>query len=302
MMQLSVIVPVYNMCGYLDRCLQSLIGQDFPQMEIVLVDDGSTDGSGELCDKWAARHSNIRVVHQPNGGLSHARNTGLDLARGEVVTFVDADDAVDAGTYRRVVPLLEGEVDMVEFSVLCGWMGPRPQLFSFGRQVYASGTEYWTATQAFVHTYACNKIYRMRLFAGGVRFPVSKVFEDAHTLPLLLRQARRVATTDSGRYLYFDNNAGITACATGLQLQSLLAAHLSHWDPSSDARFYARLLNIQLDVCRLTDEAPLLPACWPAGLCKVSATQWLKIVLANTIGMSLLCKVHKHFCQMLRRH
>lgn len=290
------------MRGYLDRCLQSLIGQDFPSLEIVLVDDGSTDGSAELCDQWAAVHPNIRVVHQPNGGLSHARNTGLALATGEALTFVDADDAVEAGTYSSVMPLLEGEVDMVEFPVLCDWQGPRPQLLSFTRRVYSSGAEYWTDTQAFTHTYACNKVYRRRLFDSGVRFPVGKVFEDAHTLPLLLRQARRVATADCGRYLYFHNDKGITACATGRQLQSLLTAHLTYWDSASDARFYARLLNIQLDVCRLTDARPVLPVCLPAGLSTLPASQRLKIILANALGLPFLCKIHKCFCLLLRRH
>ena len=97
-MTLSVIVPVYNAGGLLHRCLQSLIDQDFPQLEIILVDDGSTDGSGEACDRWASSRPQVRVVHQPGAGLSAARNAGLAIARGEAVTFEDADDVVAPST------------------------------------------------------------------------------------------------------------------------------------------------------------------------------------------------------------
>lgn len=91
---LSVIVPVYNVCQYLERCLNSLCAQSYHNLEIVLVDDGSTDGSEELCDRYAHEYSYIKVVHIPNAGVSNARNIGLSLVHGEYVTFVDADDWV----------------------------------------------------------------------------------------------------------------------------------------------------------------------------------------------------------------
>lgn len=291
-MTLSVIVPVYNAGSLVDRCLQSLVDQDFPQLEIILVDDGSTDGSGSACDCWAQRHPQVKVVHQANQGLSMARNAGLAIARGEAVTFVDADDAVDRSTYAQVVPLLSGEVDMVEYPVLCGWQGPHPRLLSFPCRTYADGRSYWWQSQAYAHTYAWNKVYRRSLFRE-VRFPEGLVFEDAHTLPLILSRVRRVATTDKGCYLYYSNPGGITARATGKQLQSLLTAHLTHWDPSLDARFYARLLNIQIDVCRLTAAPPQLPALLPRGMNRCGALGCIKILLANILGIQCLCKLHR---------
>ena len=82
---ISVIVPVYNVEEYLDQCMESIVGQTYPHLEILVVDDGSTDNSGILCDQWAARDERIRVIHQPNGGLSAARNTALDVMQGELV-------------------------------------------------------------------------------------------------------------------------------------------------------------------------------------------------------------------------
>ncbi|AQP45765.1 glycosyltransferase family 2 protein [Tessaracoccus flavus] len=95
---ISVIVPVYNVAPYLTQCLDSVLAQTFGDFELLLVDDGSTDGSSALCDAYAARDDRVRVVHQPNAGLSAARNAGLKLALGEFITFLDGDDWFDAAT------------------------------------------------------------------------------------------------------------------------------------------------------------------------------------------------------------
>ena len=91
---ISVIVPVYNVKDYLDECLKSIVNQSYTQLEILVVDDGSTDGSSALCDQWAEQDQRIKVIHQANGGLSAARNTALDVMRGEMVTMVDSDDVL----------------------------------------------------------------------------------------------------------------------------------------------------------------------------------------------------------------
>ena len=100
--RISVVVPVYNVEKYLDRCVESLLAQTFKDIEIILVDDGSPDSSGAMCDKWARRDWRIRVFHQENGGLSVARNTGLDAAAGEYVGFVDSDDYLPPEAYQEL--------------------------------------------------------------------------------------------------------------------------------------------------------------------------------------------------------
>lgn len=99
---ISVIVPVYNTREYLERCVNSLLAQTFSELEIILVDDGSTDGSGELCDRFAAESRQVRVFHKENGGSSSARNLGIDNAGGDYIGFVDSDDYVDADMYERL--------------------------------------------------------------------------------------------------------------------------------------------------------------------------------------------------------
>ena len=104
-MKLSVIVPVYQVEATLDRCVASIVGQTFSDLEVILVDDGSSDRSPQLCDEWAAKDSRVRVIHKTNGGLSDARNAGLDVATGDFVTFVDSDDYLEHSGVSRI-PIL----------------------------------------------------------------------------------------------------------------------------------------------------------------------------------------------------
>ena len=114
---LSIIVPVYNTAPWLPRCLESLIEQTYRNLEIICVDDGSTDGSAAILDEYAARDARIKVLHQENAGVSAARNAGLDAATGEYVTFVDADDWVESDTYGRTIHSMADEVDLVCFGM-----------------------------------------------------------------------------------------------------------------------------------------------------------------------------------------
>lgn len=106
-MKLSIIVPVYKVEKYLDRCVQSILGQTFEDFELILVDDGSPDSCGKMCEDWAGKDSRIKVIHKKNGGLSDARNAGLDIAQGEYIGFVDSDDYIKPDMYEILVSNLE---------------------------------------------------------------------------------------------------------------------------------------------------------------------------------------------------
>lgn len=114
---ISVIVPVYNCSDYIEECCAVLMGQSYANIEIILVDDGSKDGSGEKCDRLASKDQRIRVFHQLNGGASSARNRGLDEAKGEWITFVDADDSVNEDYLETMYDLVSPNID----SVVCGY-------------------------------------------------------------------------------------------------------------------------------------------------------------------------------------
>ena len=114
---ISVIVPVYNVAQYLSQCVSSILSQDYGDLEVILIDDGSTDASGEICDQYAAKDSRVRVIHQKNGGAAAAKNAGLRLASGDYLVFADSDDYLEPGAYGFLMKtLLETNADAVQGS------------------------------------------------------------------------------------------------------------------------------------------------------------------------------------------
>lgn len=296
-MKLTVIIPVYQVATTLRRCVESVVAQDVDDSEILLVDDGSTDGSAALCDQLADEYANISVVHKANGGLSDARNAGLNIARGEYVTFVDSDDFIAKGTYKGLLEALDGKKNagFIEFTIIKDYGGPAPKPLILTDEIYNDSDDYWLRGHAYAHTYACNKIFRRSLF-DKVRFPVGKVFEDAYTLPLLMAQCDEIMTASTGMYYYCFNGKGITQTATGRQLEDLLEAHLKYIDSGNkiDGAFYAHVLNIQLDVYELTGKEPKLPV--------MPFKDNYKLKLLHLIGLKKLCKINKLIHRMTKRY
>lgn len=299
-MKLSVIVPVYRVADTLRRCVDSIRLQELSDYELILVDDCSDDDSDEMCDRIAAEDSNVLVIHRKeNGGLSAARNSGIDVAHGEYITFVDSDDYLADNTYKPLIDILDThpEYDILEYPVLIGVGGVNAHTLSLTDRVYTDMNSYWLYGKAYTHSYACNKIYRRTLFQS-VRFPEGKVFEDMHTLPALLSHARIVATTGRGLYHYCYNAKGITSTAQGRELSDLLDAHLSVLRNNTFnrdrgfAEYYAHILNIQFDVYNLTGKEPEL------GNIHVCPITW-KLMLCNIIGVKRLCQL-KRFAHKIK--
>ena len=277
-MKLSVVIPVYRVEATLDRCVESVLRQHVDGMEVILVDDGSPDNCPAMCDEWARKSPHVRVIHKTNGGLSDARNAGIDIAQGEYITFVDSDDWLSDNVYEALSHMM-GDNDIVEYSIA--------DRLTLADHSYTDMNEYWIGSQAYTHTYAWNKLYRRSLF-DNVRYPVGRVFEDAFTLPQLLRYAKRIVTTSQGYYHYTDNPKGITATATGLHLRDLLEAHLTNGMPIDDC-YYMHLVNIQIDVCRMTNAPVSLPA-RKVRTTKLKGKARAKAILLNIFGINALCK------------
>ena len=176
-----------------------------------------------------------------------ARNTGLSKAQGDYILFVDSDDYLAANTYAEAMKLAD-TADIVEFPLWRFYGSEKQRLISFGNAVYSQMQDYWLNAYAYEHCYAWNKVYRRSLF-NNVRFPKGQVFEDVATLPLLLTNVKCLKTTNKGLYYYCANDNGITATATGRELQMLLDSHLQVLPRWQDDRYYMHVLNIQLDVC-----------------------------------------------------
>ncbi len=299
-MKLSIVIPVYCVESTLGRCLESIVGQSFTDFEVILVDDGSPDSCPKLCDEWASRDARIRVIHQKNGGLSNARNTGIRAAIGDVITFVDSDDYVDSDTYKNAMPFI-AEADIVEFPVFKFYGSDRQTMLSFSCHDYNNMPDYWLKGRAYEHAYAWNKLYRRQLFEH-VRFPEGVVFEDVHTLPRLLANARLVRTIDKGLYYYCYNQTGITATAAGSELSMLLDAHCDVINRWCDDRYYLHVLNIQMDVYEQTGGKPQLPhRRINLSNKSLSPKERIKGLVLNILGVRNICKLNKTIHQWMGR-
>lgn len=116
MTKITIIVPVYQVEDYLDRCVQSLMRQTYSELEIILVDDGSVDSSPQMCDQYAKIDNRVKVIHKENGGLSSARNSGIDVATGDYIMFVDSDDYIELDTCQRLYELIDEATDIVSLA------------------------------------------------------------------------------------------------------------------------------------------------------------------------------------------
>lgn len=218
-MKLSIIVPVYNVEAFLRKCVDSLLDQDLPvsDYEIILVDDGSTDGSGALCDALVAEHGNIRVIHQQNRGLSGARNAGIAVAEGPFVIFVDSDDFLESNVLGELVKRVEDkDLDILRFNYQN--VNEAGEVFEpnkyakpfvdFSEEV-CDGVTFLNERLGYA-CYACQFLVRTSLLKqGGNGFKEGIYYEDVEWTPRILLQANRVASTGKIVYNYLFRTGSI---------------------------------------------------------------------------------------------
>lgn len=173
MNKISIVVPVYNVENYIDRCIESIINQTYKNIEIILVDDGSKDNSGKICDKYANRDKRIKVVHKLNGGLSSARNAGLDVCSGEYVGFVDGDDWIEKNMYEILISMIKkGKSEIA----ICGHreviqnekVRPAIQM----KNIFLDKNELWEEVFGDLNVASWNKLYKKEII-GNLRFPLN---------------------------------------------------------------------------------------------------------------------------------
>ncbi len=214
MPEISVIVPVYNVEAYLDRCVRSILGQSFQNFELILVDDGSPDNCGALCDGYACEDDRIHVIHQENGGLSAARNAGIDWVQenstSQWIAFVDSDDWVHHEFLRA---LYEAAVENNCLVSACGSQitagEPLEEKQDLSVQVLSADDYYCGSFHESVTPASCCKLYHISLFKT-LRFPLGKLHEDEFTTYLALYTAGKVAATQAKLDAYFQNPDSIT--------------------------------------------------------------------------------------------
>ncbi len=209
---ISVIVPVYNVKPYLGRCINALIEQEYSEIEIILIDDGSSDGSGEICDKYSVKDSRIKVIHKENGGLSDARNIGIEVAKGDIFTFVDSDDWVSDD----YLSIMYENMKRYDSDI----SGCRFQYVSDSERIDSrkvkEDVRLWDSQDALramlqqdgYTTSACGQLYSRELF-DGIRFPIGKYYEDFATVYKLIHKARRIVHSGDRLYYYYKRRGSI---------------------------------------------------------------------------------------------
>lgn len=211
-MELSIIIPVYNVEPYLHRCLDSVVNQTHRDLEIILVDDGSPDNCGAICDEYAQRDPRIVVIHKENGGVSSARNAGLERATGEWIGWVDPDDWIETDMYEY---MLENARRYDADIVVCG------HYKVYEDRLEPSG---WHEVQLLdneqgmkvllendtLQSYCCDKLWRRELWKGLV-FPTGHTFEDMRVVPRVFRRAHRTVCLPEFKYFYYRHSESIVA-------------------------------------------------------------------------------------------
>lgn len=201
---ISVIVPVYRVEKYLDRCLQSIAGQTYRNLEIILVDDGSPDGSGAICDAWAARDSRIRVIHKENAGAGAARNTGLDVATGDIVSMIDSDDYLEVHMYEHLLSLMKDGVDIAECDICWTERDDLPMEDGSQAEIRVCDVEdamrLHIRDEIFCQT-PPNKLYRREMI-GDIRFPEGNLIDDEYFTYRVIGNARKLARSSACMYAY----------------------------------------------------------------------------------------------------
>ena len=312
---ISVIVPVYNVERYLDQCLESIVGQSYRNLEILVVDDGSTDGSGEMCDRWAERDKRIRVIHQPNGGLSAARNTALDVMQGEMVTMVDSDDVL----HPSAIKVMKEALGKSQASIVVGNYTPFdedgepawpqqsdqpsqiriPQHHALFRIFYQQG---------LTHS-AWGRLYEASLFEG-IRYPVGQNYEDLAIIYPLILKCGRVAKINYTLYGYRQRQSSILGAfspkrADVLDICEDLEKTMEQRDQKYLKAVRSRLLSAYFNILLLSsqdkasDHQQLQDRCWRG----IKRLRWGCLmdknvrrknkygILASFMGRNVLCSV-----------
>ena len=229
---ISIIIPVYKVEKYLEKCIQSLINQTYENLQIILVDDGSPDNCGKICDEYAKKDHRIEVIHKSNGGLSDARNKGLEIAKGEYIGFIDSDDYIESDMYEVLYNLLKqynADVSICNFYTV-----------SQGKIAIKNaenGIKEYNRIEILkevlldnnIQSYAWNKLYKKELF-DEIKYPVGKKYEDIGTTFYLLEKCNKVVVTGKPEYYYINRQDSIVNNVTETTITDYIELIMQRYD------------------------------------------------------------------------
>lgn len=209
---ISVIIPIYNTSQYLGRCIDSLLNQKYKKIEVILVNDGSTDNSLDICKTYKEIDNRILIVDKANGGLASARNAGLDIAKGDFYGFVDSDDYIHPIMYEDLYNALtdnSADISMCGRTIVRERM--KRHLFTLENPVVWSGKEAFSKILIWdnIDSSACDKLFKKELF-NQIRFPIGMQTEDVYIIPRIISETNSIVHIGKPRYYWFQRDQSIT--------------------------------------------------------------------------------------------
>lgn len=211
--KISIIIPIYNAEKYLKKCLNSVIGQTYQNLEIIAVDDGSTDLSGAICDQYAQKDSRIYVIHKQRGGVCSARNAGLDVATGECIAFIDNDDFIWLEMYEQLLNnmiIYDAEISMCSYMLYYGneiTVPEKKKEVKILKNIDALKILHTNERIDMIVPW--NKLYKKELFEG-IRYPIERIFDDEFVTYRLLWKARKICFSNQKFYYFRQREDSVT--------------------------------------------------------------------------------------------
>ena len=245
----SVIIPIYNVEKYLQRCIESICNQSYQNTEIILVDDGSTDQSLKLCNEFANKDNRILLIHKANGGLSDARNVGMEHAHGKYIMFVDSDDYVHKDMIKEMYKKITSDAsDMV----ICGYKvvdeeGKEKRGIKYieNNEIIEDEEEYWQKaydSSTFFYIVAWNKLYKKNIFEG-LHYSVGKLHEDEYIIHSLVSRCKKISCIKNKLYYYVQREDSITGKAYTIKRMDIIDALLLRSMYFIDKEYYELALR-----------------------------------------------------------
>lgn len=241
---ISIIIPIYKVEPYLRRCLDSIVNQTYTNLEIILVDDGSPDACPQICDEYAAKDKRIVVIHKQNGGLSDARNAGLDICKGEYISFVDSDDWVDEKYIEELIKITIKEnadiaiVENIRTTQIIPKQSPEHLIKTYANH---EALIHLFTQEHLAFTVSWGKLYKRDLFTA-LRFPIGKYHEDEFTTYLLFYNSSKIAYTSEPLYYYYQRTDSIVSTRHPWDVLEYLEQRYIFFKEKNESEFLPYLL------------------------------------------------------------
>ncbi|MDD6478700.1 MAG: glycosyltransferase family 2 protein [Oscillospiraceae bacterium] len=233
---ISIIIPVYNSEKYLYQCVDSVLKQTYSNLEVILVDDGSTDLSAQICDEYAAKDNRVKVIHKSNGGVSDSRNCGLNIAKGEYIAFVDSDDYMDLSLCETVMKIFSNyNVQIVSFDYIA--FKENGKIVNLSEKIENKVLNKEESIRELllgnINSYYPNKVFKHHIF-DNVRCPVGRIWEDLATTYKLFLKADNIYTLNKKLYFYRQHKNSITKTITEKALVDIFVAKYERYNKIKD--------------------------------------------------------------------